>query len=182
MLEKPFPLSLKLFTQGNSPELFRRVKHSFRKHKNPNNALTVTASQFKSYYKFSFVRNPWARAYSWFNNVIRDQVQQSHLGVTSEIDFKTFLKKFGGTGMLKPQTYWLKSFNGELGVDFVGRFEHLKEDFQAVMGALGNQKLELPHQIKGKGRDFRSVYDDETIELVARTYADEIKLFDYKFE
>ena len=34
--------------------------------------------------------------------------------------------------MLTPQVHWLKSFNGEISLDYIGRFENLHEDTQEI--------------------------------------------------
>lgn len=182
MIENPIPMSFDLLQRGNAFELLKRIKYSYRKHVNSNNSFTVTPEQFKNYYKFSFVRNPWARTYSWYKNVIRDQVQQSNLGVTAEISLADFVKKFVGKGMLKRQTYWLENFQGNLDIDFIGRFENLGDDFRTVANSLGKPELRLPHEIKGSNHDYRTAYATQTIELVAQFYSNEIQQFGYEFD
>lgn len=182
MLEKPI-LTPALFTDSeNFFELSRRVRQQFKNVKNQLNKETVSTEQYRNYFKFSFVRNPWDRAFSWYKNVMRDQVHKNSLGIEADISFKDFLYKFSGTGMLRPQTYWLKSFDGKLHLDFIGKFEQLEEDFETVKEALGIPAINLPHKIKGKKTEIRDLYDDESIAIVSRVYAEEIELFNYSFE
>ena len=182
MIEKPVLTSAIFSDIENFAEISRRVRHRFRTVKNPLNKETVTTEQYKNYYKFSFVRNPWARAFSWYKNVMRDQIHQEGLGITHDISFKEFLLQFAGEGMLRPQTYWLKSFDGKLHLDFIGKFEQLLEDFETVKEALHVSGIDLPHKIKGKTTGLRKHYDNESIEIISNVYAEEIKLFDYSFE
>lgn len=180
MIEKP--VTLNSFTSiENIKEVMRRVRYKNLTVANPKNRFTVTNEQYHSYFKFTFVRNPWARAFSWYKNVMRDSTHQDNLKVNNNIPFKEFLEKFSGKGMLRPQTYWIKSFDGSINLDFIGRFETLEDDFQEVCSALNIPHIYLPHKIKGASEDYRKYYDNDSIKIISDIYKDEIKLFNYSF-
>lgn len=181
MIEKPFLKPETFSNKENIMEVLRRARDSFKQAENPKNKMGVTSEQYRSYFKFSFVRNPWARAFSWYKNVNRDEIHQKSLGLKEMISFKEFLRRFAGKGMLRPQTYWLKNFDGKVNLDFIGRFENLEEDFSEVAKKLGVPQLALPHKIKGSSEDHRQFYDDEAIEIIHDVYFEEIKLFNYSF-
>jgi hypothetical protein len=138
--------------------------------------------EYGSYYKFAFVRNPWARAYSWYRNVIRDNHHLGAFKISPEIEFHHFLNRFVGRGVLRPQTYWLKSFSGNIELDFIGRFENLNADFSVVTDALGVPDLQLPHKLEGGGASYLTAYSRETKNMVSEFYKEEIDLFGYKFD
>jgi sulfotransferase famil protein len=48
---------------------------------NVNNFNIVTQSQYDKYFKFCFVGNPWSRAFSWYRNVIRDEIHRALMGI-----------------------------------------------------------------------------------------------------
>jgi hypothetical protein len=182
MIQKP-GLSNGFFTSSeNVKEFARGWKQRFNKSENPRNRLVVSRSQYRTYYRFSFVRNPWARAFSWYKNVMRDMVHQRSMGIDDKISFDQFMDRFAGTGMLKPQTYWLKDFSGKIDLDFIGKFENLEKDFEEVCKELNLSNVQLPHHVKGSYDDFREHYDINTIKLVENIYSEEISLFDYRFE
>lgn len=181
MIEKPVFQPYTFMHKENILEVVRRMRDAITSAENPKNKIGVTTEQYNDYFKFTFVRNPWARAFSWFKNVNRDKIHQASLGLNEMISFKEFLEKFAGEGMLRPQTYWLKNFEGKIDLDFIGKFENLDEDFNEVKERLGNPNLRLPHKIKGSSEDFRNYYTSETIEIVQRIYKEEIELFNYKF-
>ena len=184
LIEKPFPNYHAIKSKENIIETLRRLKHYNISSKldNPNNHSAVSKLEYNSYFKFSFVRNPWARVYSWYKNVLRDADHRKILGITSEIEFNQFLDKFVGQGALRPQTYWLKDFRGEIKLDFVGRFENLSTDFDVVRGALNLHDLELPHKLNRGSSSYLKAYDYPTKKLVSDVYREEIDLFGYKFD
>lgn len=182
MIEKPVLTSTLFSDRENFFEIIRRVRQQTKQTKNPLNKITVNSRQFKDYYRFSFVRNPWARAFSWYKNVMRDEIHQKNMGLNGPIQFKDFLQKFAGQGMLRPQTYWLKSFDGEIHLDFIGKFENLDEDFKKVCKVLNLYNVKLPHRIKSSSSDYRKQYDKESRELVSTVYKEEIELFNYVFD
>lgn len=84
--------------------------------------------------------------------------------------------------MLKPQTYWIKSFDGLIHLDHIGRFETLAKDFQEICKAINLPQITLPHRIKGTGENYREYYDSESIDIVSTVYQEEIKMFNYSFD
>ena len=60
---------------------------------------------------------------------------------------------------------------GKLLVDYVGRFETLRDEFDFITRKLG-LNADLGHVNSSKHRDYRSYYDDKLIELVAERLAE----------
>lgn len=180
MIEQPL-ITPNIFSSGeNIIEVLRRLRHKNRNLLNPRNRYTVTKKQYNDYYKFTFIRNPWARAFSWYKNVIRDEVHKNSLKISGDITFKEFLRRFAGQGMLRPQTYWLKSFDGSIDLDYIGRFENLVDDFHEVCRAMKIPQIELPHKIKGATEDYREYYDEESVNIISEVYKEEIEMFNFK--
>jgi hypothetical protein len=177
------PVTLRAFlSKENIVEILRRLKHQyFVTVANPRNKYTVTREQYRSYFKFTFIRNPWARAFSWYKNVMRDEIHRKNLGIRDQLSFNEFLRLYAGKGLLRPQTYWVKDFHGQIDLDFIGRFENLADDFQEVCRRLEIPLVTLPHKIKGTGEDYRKHYDEDSIKIITEYYRDEIKMFGYAF-
>lgn len=180
MIERPLLNIYTLRSFGNITEFLRMLKHKkFNKSPNPRNSIVVNKAQYHEYFKFTIVRNPWARAFSWYQNVMRDEGHQRSLGITAELSFKSFLTAYAGTGMLTPQTYWIKNYKGDVGLDYVGRFEELEQVFSEIQGRLQLEDLEFPHEVKGNKADYKLHYDDESADLIKKIYSEEIRLFGY---
>ena len=184
LIEKPFPNYHAIKSKENTIETLRRIKHYniSSKFDNPNNQSVVSKLEYNSYFKFSFVRNPWVRVHSWYKNVLRDADHRKTLGIPPEIEFHQFLDKFVGQGALRPQTYWLKDFRGQIKLDFAGRFENLTTDFDVERGALNLHYLDLPHKLNRGNSSYLKAYDCPTKKLVSDIYREEIDLFGYEFD
>lgn len=180
MIEKP--LSISSFTSAdNLYEYLRSLNNIIKSHPNPKNKLTVSKEQYKSYYKFSIVRNPWDRVYSWYKNVLRDQKHMEVLNLPSNVSFKDFLLGNLGKDKLRPQTYWLKNYKGNVEMDFIGKFENLALDFSNIAKVLNLGSQNLPHELKSSSSVYTDFYNDELKDIVWKFYKEEIKLFDYEF-
>jgi hypothetical protein len=159
----------------------------------------MTAADFDSFFKFSFVRNPWERLVSEYR----------YRNYFSHLSFRDFvMNRFPSPGFddqyrhVMSQFDMLHSQDGELLVDFVGRFESLQQDFDRVCERLGIPESTLPHinssnkqsrhikrRVKnllyfngenGK-RHYSEFYDDETRHRVSELYARDAETFGYKF-
>ncbi len=142
----------------------------------------VSSEKLQSYYKFTFVRNPWARVHSWYKNVMRDEIHRNNRGVPNDCDFSRFLTEFGWQTELRSQLAWINDRSGKVAVDFVGRFENLENDLDVVRKKLELPESALPHLIAGSKEDYREAYDDQTRQYVEKKFADEIDMFGYTFD
>jgi hypothetical protein len=71
--------------------------------------------------------------------------------------------------------------NGDILVDFIGRYERLNSDFNQICKKL-NIQANLPHTNASVHRDYRTYYDEFTQKLVADHFAEDIDLFGYTFD
>ncbi|MCI5077442.1 sulfotransferase family protein [Oricola sp.] len=160
----------------------------------------MTQEQFEAYFKFAFVRDPWARVVSMYR----------YLGFDKRISFREFvLREFRGRiwrdrhWFVAPQSDFICDPGGRPMVDFVGRFENLEADFNSVCQRLGMPLNELPHVNAsrdqtsgapsrtwlslGRGKQhssprpatFQDYYDEETCAAVARLYRRDVEIFGY---
>ena len=148
----------------------------------------------KDYFKFTFVKNPWARLVSRYffllqTNRYRQFVPKQGLNFDS---FKAFVKsdwpgeprpplKGKLRGPFVNQIDWISDENGVVLTDFIGRFENLQEDFNIVCDKVGIPQRKLPHEQKSKHKHYTEYYDEETRQIVAEKYAKDIEQFGYEF-
>ncbi len=168
-------------SKENIIELIRRFRYQYRSNLNPNNKITVTKKQYYKYLKFTVVRNPWARALSWHKAVLSDDVTKQKLGIDKHLSLKEALVLFIGKGLLKPQIYWLKNFQGHIPLDHIIRFENLSTEFQEVTKMMGYPQIVLPHKKKGVVKNISKDYDSDSKTIIGNFYKEEIEMFNYSF-
>jgi hypothetical protein len=141
---------------------------------------------WNEYYKFSFVRNPWDRMVSIFHyyKLGKEPENKPIRDILKDVDFNQFITNISKHSWLKellvPQKAWITDENGEILVDFVGRFENYKEDSEKVLAKLGVDKP-IPHDRKSERGDYKSYYNDNTIEIVRELFKEDIEFFNYKY-
>jgi hypothetical protein len=126
---------------------------------------------WRSYFKFAFDRNPWDRQVSWyFYKTKSKRVRPS---------FDRFMRNRSNAFVGNFDIY---SLDGQLAVDFLGRYETLRDDLAAALKNVGvGAPIDLPATNVSGFSDYRSYYSPELRELVAQWYAPEIKLLGYEF-
>ena len=70
--------------------------------------------------------------------------------------------------------------NGEVMVDFIGRFENLETDFNRISDQIGISN-QLPHVNRTKHTKYRDYYNAESKKLVHAIALRDIEMFDYEF-
>ncbi len=127
-----------------------------------------------NYYKFSFERNPWDRQVSFFNYKNRNRTIKS--------SFESALRKRKSSYV---NNYDLYSIDGDIALDFIGKYENLEEDFQTITRAIGlDAEMILPVTNASKTSDtkpYREYYNDKNRHLIAEWYRREIDYFGYEF-
>lgn len=82
--------------------------------------------------------------------------------------------------MRRPQNYSLKNFDGNIELDFIGRFENLSDDFRPVCNRIGIVPPDLTHEIPGSTSGFAGHLTLKSYSIIKYHYAEEIELFDYR--
>jgi len=135
---------------------------------------------FEKSFKFTFVRNPWARlvsAYHYGALTNARSFDQFVKNINEYVNIKKTLKTVHVLNCLD----WISDDKGNVLVDFIGKIENLQEDFNVVCDKIGIPQQQLPHKNKSNHKHYTEYYDDETREIVAEKYANDIEYFNYEF-
>lgn len=161
----------------------------------PRHAKIICAQEmlprevFEQLFKFAFVRNPWDLQVSSYHHLKRERPQllEGHPDFASFLRYKLHPERpwqYHIDTSISLQTDYLVDLHGRLLTDHIGRYEQLQDDFALICKRIGIAPITLPHKREGKGRerDYRSYYDADTAELVARHFAVDIERLNYRFD
>lgn len=138
--------------------------------------------KFDTYFKFAFVRNPWDWHVSAYHYNFYDSNAIWH-SIVKEKSFEEYLEwVVQNIEQVGANQYgFLADPDGNLLVDFVGKFENLDEDFERICGHL-NIKENLPRKNTSKRElDYRKYYTAVSKELVSEYFKKDIDFFQYTF-
>jgi hypothetical protein len=153
----------------------------------------VGPSAYREYFKFSMVRNPWDKAVSQYLFFFRRPDFRDYLGASRRTSFKKYLRLCGQKPHVhwQPQYLFLTDANGDEIVDYVGRFEHFEDSVRDIVNGINashakeSNKVKLgaiPHINAGNREAYWNYYDDESRELVAELYREDILRYNYQFD
>jgi len=135
-------------------------------------------------FSFAFVRNPWDKVVSQYHYRLRVE----KLG-PSPPEFREWVRvAFGEEDpdhrddprLFMSQYDWLVDNEGNLVVEFVGRFENLREHFRRVCEIL-RVSPELPHLNRTRHGHYRDYYDQESRAIIERVFRKDLEEFGYDF-
>ena len=152
----------------------------------------VPPEMFDQSFKFTFVRNPWDRLVSAFFFLQKSDLERNRRfarrNLSAFTDFDSFVRQWLTRKSIWSFTHFLPQhhficIDQRLGVDFVGFYENLPEDFAIVAKKIGRPAgLRDENRLGGRAKDYRQYYSDETRQMVADVYAEDIALLGYSFD
>ncbi len=126
------------------------------------------------------MRNPWDWNVSFYHYVRQTPEHPLHVDASRVRDFAEFLSWRAEHARLLQKDF-VASPEGDLLVDFVGRFENLEEDFGKVCSAIG-ANADLLHLNQSRHGDYRLHYTEYTRRLVEEAWAEDVQFFGYQFD
>ncbi|HVF37606.1 MAG TPA: sulfotransferase family 2 domain-containing protein [Sphingomicrobium sp.] len=199
-VQKTAGTSLQRVLREQSPDA--RLWHG--RHGHASAAIAdIGRSKWDRFFTFGFVRNPWDRLVSHYS-MIREKIdaltpaqrQQARPFETQlwnyvlhfSDDFDSFLTNCTGLiydrdcykSFLFNQLDYLSDQQGELAVDFVGRFESFAADANEALRRIGIE-AEVPSLNRSDHSHYRDYYTPRTRDLVAARFRRDIAAFGYEF-
>ncbi|MEO0723822.1 MAG: hypothetical protein AAFZ63_04740 [Bacteroidota bacterium] len=129
---------------------------------------------WNGYYKFTLERNPF------------DKVVSLYYWRGGDKKFGSLYRFISGGGLQYFDSYDIYAANGVVAVDHIYRYEDLAGACADLSKKLSlTQSLEMPayraKSLQRKVKDYRDLFDEQSIELVRVIFAREIKLLGYTY-
>jgi hypothetical protein len=146
---------------------------------------------FQKFRKFSFVRDPYAKAFSTYRHLRRwrvwkgSEIMDSFESFLQFVTSAFFLDSTGPDNLFIPQFKWLADENGNLLTDYIGNVETI----QASMATMIEQ-LSLPIDVSriptlnesGDPYEYLTAYTAEAKEIIINKYKKDFELFAYSID
>lgn len=195
---------------GPDDVIIQHRSHGLNKHDGSERIREFVGEEvWRSYFKFTFERNPWDKMVSLYCMQIdpdhwrrtdvsrwtqfRDSLRRRKYERNPPTFRQWLLRKARGVLHSGLPVYLghLYFVEGDLAADFFGRFENLHEDFREITRRIGvdvtlgegkrEQRRKADPDFDPDIPAYRKYYDEELREIVRKAYAREIAHFGYQF-
>lgn len=168
------------------------------RHAFPKNYLEFFPKEWNSYFKLTFVRNPWDRVVSaWTrtrgqsNYLVKDKQNINNDNWFKDNLYKEFnefvsmkLKEDYKKGHFKPQELWLfRKPNKLYEYNFIGRFENFENEIKRFVSLIDidYDVSKISKLAPSNKRNYTEYYNKKSIDIVYNLYKKEIEFLGYEF-
>jgi hypothetical protein len=142
--------------------------------------FTEQGRDWSEYFSFTTIRNPWARVASLYHYARKQPRSVAHEAAIQARNIAEFLVSDGFADTARTLDYMAHDKDGALLVDRVYKVETLAESLPEIEARLGFE-LEVPHLNASSNRDYRAIFDDESVEKVRQLFRSDIEAGQYQF-
>ena len=137
-------------------------------------------ASWRRYFKFAIVRNPFDRFISicFFLNRKNSKFAESPLQwMKSAIT----VPRFRARVLVQPQYLQLVDVQGDIAMDYVGRYEKLQDSVDEICQILQIESTQLQKRNASEHKQYREYYDEELKSMVQSFYQQDLTQFNYSY-
>jgi len=178
-IQKTGGSSLKEFFEvGHHPTSHNTLEEDFNLLKQKNSTLNLN-----DIFCFSILRNPWDKmvSYYFFHRQLNPNKERA---IQSKLSFHDWIKFIRDRAVEKPWFAPYKkflSYEGKFRADYVVNFHKYQRDMDLIK-FLFRKDQPLPKINVSEHDNYKKYYNDETIEIVANIYKQDIEFFEFDFD
>ena len=142
---------------------------------------------FNDYKKFTFVRNPWDRMVSeaaWLDGKWAKGISLT-VDEFDRIVRELYVKVKAGEPLNqheRTQLSCITDSSDNLLVEIIGKYETMEEDWKTICEICNIPYVDLPIRMQSIHGDYHMYYTEETKQMVAEIFAEDIEVFQYAFD
>ena len=158
----------------------------------------ITLENLNAYFIFTFVRNPFTKLVSFFQN--KYKYQHGRYFFQRSIHLRFFwIEVIGSFNDLAykisklPDCYLEKHIESQhldinhmralgIDIDFIGKFETLKQEFEPIRQKFNLLPLDHQNKSTGEKENWRDYYTPKTAKMIYQRYRKDFEMFGYEDE
>ena len=152
------------------------VNHGHVSYQQLCSALGVSA--ISELFRFAFVRHPFDRFVSVCAFLARTDPSYEQ-DPTDWMKRALLRPQFCKRVLVAPQHTLLSDETGKVALDFIGRYESLQADFDAVFDRLALPKATLPHRNRSEHDAYQNLLDNDLKDALWQRYEQDFVAFNY---
>lgn len=154
--------------------------------------------EYNDYFKFAFVRNPWSRLASCYQNRIIENFantygaesgnaqEYSRMGLYSDLSFDKFVEIVAEQDDENSDRHWRSQtsffvIDGVNTLDFIEKLETITRDWKRLSPLIHTTRPLKHLKRSNKKQDYKDYYNKRTKDIVAKRYEQDIDLLKYTF-
>ena len=144
---------------------------------------SLDSSIWNSYFKFTFVRNPWDLLVSKYHWALKTK-WDNEKGFINKIKKLDDFEEYVLSPLCNKRNCKdiISSEKGEIEVDFIGKYENLERDFLSVCKKLSLSTSKLNKFNPSLHNHYTNYYNPLTRDLVSDWFEKDINEFNYSFD
>ncbi|MEO9965630.1 MAG: hypothetical protein ABJF11_07575 [Reichenbachiella sp.] len=150
-----------------------------KKHARALDVKSALGEDYKKYFVFGLVRNPWDWEVSRYHYQLKNTKHFRHKFVKDLKSFEDYIRWRDTHN--RTQLSFFADDSGELLVDYIGKIEELDKFYATLESKLGVKLSKYELNKSRESNEYRQFYNDETKEVVERIYKQDIDTFGYTF-
>ena len=146
-----------------------------------NKFMNMDEEKWNSYIKFCYIRNPYDRALSGWKHF--DIILNKNSNFHDYIQNKYNVSDIEYGHIFMSQKIQIQNIDGSCGVDIIGKFENLEEDFRFILKKIGFDRIvhtPKKENVSNKDGSESIVLEKRTISKLNELFADDLEMFHYK--
>ena len=153
-----------------------------------NTVANLSQEKWKSYYKFTFIRNPYDKLVSAYKYINSNNYANKKVSFHQFIDNKDMCSDYTYFHAFISQYQQLLDLNNEMNINYFGKFENLNTELIHILKNIGVKKISHYPVIEKNiainrsivDKNYASYYDDELLQKVNKIFDEDFVHFNYK--